>query len=184
MSCDICQQDLSGALMEMPCCQTVFHTQCGIKMISTQLYPAYHAYCFCGSVQYSHSSWVDPPLPDTPAFSAALKGCNKARIVASKAAIKLRKLMREKKREFLDQANVHIQAIKALKKSESKTLRSSDVFKAYNKARNTYYKHFETIANDFNLIYAQRRQLRLQFKDRHLWRLGSRSIHRLFRLGL
>jgi hypothetical protein len=93
--------------------------------------------------------------------------------------------MREKKREFLDQASVHIQAIKALKKSGSKVLRSNDVFKAYNRARNAYYKQFETIATDFNLSYGQRRQLRVRFRDRNLWRLfGSRSIHRLFRLGL
>lgn len=192
MSCNLCNQDLSGALMSLPCCQTVVHTVCGIRSIGDQLADRYNANCAsCEAIQYLMASPYDVgvahALPEAPAFTEAVKNCNTFRIAATKARAQFRKLLREKKLVFSDQAAQHIQAIKAIRKAETTSIKSSDVFKAYNKAQNAYSRSFSRILKDFNInTFSLRRQLRLRLKDDcRMWQYsGSRMIGRLFRMRL
>ena len=172
--------------MVRPCCQTTVHTLCGIKNLGSQLMNGYTAHCSCGSLQYTTSPDYDDPvtLPDTPAFVEAVKNCNKFRILASKASIQFKRLMREKKKLFSEQTAHHFQTIKAIKKAEIADIRSSDIFKAYNKTQSTYKKAYTKIIREFHLnTFAYRRQLRLQLNDkRHLFRLnGSLMLAHAFR---
>jgi predicted transcriptional regulator len=128
-----------------------------------------------------------PALPEAPAFIEAVKSCNTFRIVATKARIQIKKLMREKKAIFSDQVAQHIQAIKAIRKAETTSIKSSDVFKAYNKAQNAYSRSFTRTLKDFNInTFPLRRQLRLRLKDDcRMWQYsGARMVSRLFRLRL
>jgi len=180
MSCQICQEDLSGALMVRPCCQTTVHTLCGIKNLGSQLMNGYTAHCSCGSLQYTTAPDYDDSvsLPDTPAFVEAVKNCNKFRILASKASIQFKRLVREKKKLFSEQIENHFQTIKAIKKAEIADIRSSDIFKAYNKTQSTYKKAYTKIIRDFHLnTFACRRKLRLRLNDmRSIWRRNGSSI--------
>jgi hypothetical protein len=192
MPCNLCNQDLSGALMTLPCCQNVVHTVCGIRSIGDQLADRYNANCAsCEALQYLLASPYDVgvahALPEAPAFVEAVKSCNKFRITAMKARVQFRKLLREKKVVFSEQVAQHIQAIKAIKKAEMTSIKSSDVFKAYNKGQNAYSRSFARILKDFNInTFSLRRQLRLRLKDEcRMWQYsGHRMIARLFRMRL
>ena len=177
MSCSLCNQDLSGALMTLPCCQNIIHALCGINSIGSQLFNGYTALCSCGSLQYTTSYDQDEPvtLPDTPVFTEDVKNCNKFRILASKASNQLKKMIREKKKIFSEQAAPHIQAIKAIKRAEVSAIRSSDAFKAYNKTQKVYKNAFNKILKDHNLnTFAYRRDLRIRLKDTsRMWRYSG-----------
>jgi len=130
---------------------------------------------------------VAQALPEAPAFIEAVKNCNKFRITAMKARVQFRKLLREKKLVFSEQVAQHIQAIKAIKKAEMTSIKSSDVFKAYNKGQNAYSRIYVKILKDFNInTFSLRRQLRLRLKDEcRMWQYsGHRMIARLFRMRL
>ena len=155
--------------MTLPCCQATVHTLCGIKIFGAQLINAFTAYCSCGSVQYTSLSDEEAAsLPDTPVFTQAVKSCNRFRILASKASGKMKKLLRERKKVFAEQTTHHIQAIKAIKKIELSSIRSNDIYKAYNKAQTAYKKSYNKIIKDFSLTtFSYRRKLRLRLRDIH-----------------
>jgi hypothetical protein len=186
----MCHQDLSGALMTLPCCQAVIHSRCGIKSIGDQLADRYNANCVsCEALQYSLSASDDDglPLPETPVFKEAVKSCNKFRVVAWKARSQLKRLMRERKKVFSEQVAQHIQAIKAVKKAETAALKSSDIFKAYNKAQSAYARVFSKITKDFHInTYSIKKKFYRLLKDDYLmWHYtGSQQIKRVFRLRL
>lgn len=178
--------------MTLPCCQAVIHTACGIKSIGDQMSDRYNANCVCcQALQYLLISPYDTAepslLPEAPAFVEAVKSCNKFRIASSKARIQLRKLMREKKAVFSEQVSPHIQALKAIKKAEMTSIKSSDVFKAYNKAQHAYSRSFAKILKDFNInTFNLRRQLRLRLKDEcRMWQYyGARMLLGMYRIRL
>ena len=181
--------------MTLPCCQAVIHTACGIKSIGDQLVDQYNANAncvCCQALQYLLVSPYDDAngpslLPEAPAFVEAVKSCNKFRIASTKARAQFKKLLREKKAAFSEQTAPHIQALKAIKKAEMTSIKSSDVFKAYNKTQNAYSRSFAKIIKDFDInTYTLRRQLRLRLKDEcRMWQhSGARMIARLFRIRL
>lgn len=186
MECGICHNDISGSQMTMPCCQMNVHSACGIQLVAGQ-----HAFgeimCHCGVEIYSFNEAPAQPLPETPAFEAAFKRCNALRLVATKARGAFKKLIREKKAEFFEFANPHIQAIKDGKKAIEASIRSNDVTKAYNRAQTTYERSFNAILKDFSLdSYPLRKGLRMKLKEKyHLWHHRyTNLIHRPFRIRI
>lgn len=176
--------------MTLPCCQIIVHSVCGIKSIGDQLADNYNANCVsCEALQYNLSSSDSeaPPLPETPVFKEAVKMCNKFRLAAWKARSQLKRLLREKKTVFSEQVAQHIQAIKAVKKAEMAALKSSDIFKVYNKAQTAYSRVFKKITKDFHInTYSTRKKFCKLLKDDCLmWHYnGSQQIKRVFRLRL
>ena len=175
--------------MTLPCCQGVVHSRCGIKSIGDQLADRYNANCVsCEGLQYNLSTTDDGiPLPETPVFKEAVKSCNKFRLVASKARSQLKRLMRERKKVFSEQVAPHIQAIKAIKKVETAALKSSDIFKAYNKAQNAYGRVYSKIIKDFNInnFSLRNKFMNILQGDCLMWHYtGARQIRRIFRLRL
>ena len=171
MSCSICANDLSGALMTMPCCQVTLHTTCGIRQFAFQVASTNSAICVCGVLHYSLDPYlnVEETLPATPAFSQAVTACNTLRITAAKASRQLRSLVRRQKTLFFEEVAPHIQAIKAIKKATMASLRSDDIYKTHARAQKRYIKAFTTILKDYALnSYNLRRQLRIRLKDKIL----------------
>jgi len=130
-------------VMESPCCDLKFHSQCGILKLCEANYHSAVVYCNCGSVLYQHPqhhSHTDEEIEASvtqvmakEGVPAEVKAIKKKKTAARKALTGYKRMLAVKKREFKVNVENHMEALKIAKQNAINEVKNSAEYKEYRK---------------------------------------------------
>ena len=194
MNCAQCALGIEpeGKKMQMPCCDSVYHPQCGIDLLCNAGYWT-NLLCACGSVLHaaqayssSNSSDIDAGnmLLDTEEVKPHFKNLKKKLKEVAQAQKEFDTYLKEEFTAFEESVVEQLEAIKTLKETRVNLIKGSTQFKRLNSAKLSFSFMFAKFQKKYPTIPTA--CLRHKMGSKMLWRLRYNSaiclLKRKFRL--
>lgn len=143
-TCAQCQEPITGKIMQVPCCDLVYHAACGIRKVAASAHINHHIECECGAPLFQCDSCLSGPeeidttiqtLMAKPGVPAQVKMVKAKFTAENKARIAYGKYLKEKHAEFVEQMTAHKTAIEEMKESMLATIKESEEFKKFRRLK-------------------------------------------------
>jgi hypothetical protein len=132
MNCPRCEAAIEEAdpKMAMPCCSAQYHSTCALQVLANSPY-WYRVRCVCGTLLIGEEDPVPAPIPDTDEYRADMRKYSEVLKELRKAKRTMNGYATQAKREFKERTQLHVDALKAIKKEEAKAFSAAPQVKEY-----------------------------------------------------
>ena len=175
---------------DAPCCDLKCHTECFVKFIGSTL--TYHSscYCPCGTLLHQHQYYSDDEATAATAESIRAKEGVKEELKSlrlkstneKKTHAAFRKLVKEESVKLDEVIEQHVEAIKLEKAATLNTLKQSDEYRDYKRAKASVTNSYSTFMKKHEVKWGTMRSLAPQ--RRWHWRSPASEMSREFRIRL
>jgi len=177
MNCDFCTEPVTDeqAVASVPCCDRVYHTVCLVKktVIDTH-HSNYHdittILCTCQSTiysevnQYSQHQTADATeavatFLESPENREEVKQVKRKNTMFNKSRIVFKRFLRERKAGFKESVQPHVDALEAIKETETAYIKGSTEWKDYIKHERALTRSYEQFRRKHQLYRSTLREL-------------------------